>query len=152
MEASGADDDGAFRVPFPLELVIAQTPLSAQASNAQAKEEWKATVGRHAREEINETRELYYLDERRLMATIYYFPPSRMSGDVDNIVKPILDGMKNIAYPDDWHIEKVIVQKFEPGIPWLFPSPSLRLEAAIRMEKPSLYIRIEDNLSWRNAS
>ena len=75
-----------------------------------------------------------------------------MEGDVDNIVKPVLNGMVAVAYPDDKYIEKVVVQKFEPDIAWLFPSPSAILSAAIDMEKPCHYIRLEDNLVWRQAS
>ena len=134
-------------------LVIGQTPLSAQASGP-GKEGWKRTVGRCAREKINAMREQCFLDDRPLMATIYYFPPTRMTGDIDNIVKPILDGIEHIAYPCDQRIERVVVQKFEPGVslPWLFPSPSPVLEAAVKMNKPALYIRLEDDLAWRNAS
>jgi crossover junction endodeoxyribonuclease RusA len=86
------------------------------------------------------------------MATIYYFPAARMEGDIDNIVKPVLDGMIAVAYPDDKHIERVVVQKFEPGIAWLFPSPSAILSEAIDREKPCLYVRMEDDLGWRQAS
>jgi len=141
-----------FSVPFPLEFSISQTPVSAQASNAKAKEAWKTTIGHRARERINEAREQYFLDDRPLMATIYYFPPSRMPGDIDNIVKPILDGMVKVAYVDDHCIERVVVQRFEPGLPWIFASPSEALETAIQMEKPILYVRLEDDLSWRSAS
>ena len=86
------------------------------------------------------------------MATIFYFPPTTMQGDIDNIVKPILDGMIAVAYPDDKFIEKVVVQKFEPGVAWTFPSPSATLATAIDAEKPSLYIRLDDDLRWRQVS
>lgn len=109
-------------------------------------------VRQHAADTINRLREQFFLDERPLMVTIYYFPPAIMDGDVDNIVKPILDGMVAVAYPDDKYIERVVVQKFEPGIAWLFPSPSVTLSAAVDMEKPCLYIRLEDDLIWRQAS
>lgn len=84
------------------------------------------------------------------MATIYYFPASQMNGDVDNIVKPILDGMVGVAYRDDKHIEKVVVQKFEPGIAWIFSAPSPMLASAIEVSKPALYIRLDKHLDWRN--
>jgi len=142
----------AFSVPFPLEFAIAQTPVSAQASNTRAKEAWKTAIGHKAQARINQVREQYFLDERPLMATIFYFPPSRMAGDIDNIVKPILDGMVRIAYLDDHCIERVVVQKFEPGVAWLFASPTETLESAIQMEKPALYVRLEDDLTWRSAS
>lgn len=152
IEMSSVVDDQEFRVPFPLELVIGRTPLSAQASNPRARHEWKNTVGGSARERINSTRELYFLDDRPLMATIFYFPPTRMVGDMDNVVKPILDALTHIAYPDDRCIERILVQKFEPGVSWSFVSPSAALESAINMEKPALYIRLDDDLEWRIVS
>ena len=146
--ASEADDDRMYRLPFPLEVVIGQTPLSAQA-RSQAREDWKRLVGDLAKKKIEEQRELYYLDQRPLAVTVYYFSPSQNTPDVDNIVKPILDGMKSIAYFDDSCVERIVAQKFEPGISWLFHSPSPSLQAAIDMEKPAVYIRLEDNLMWR---
>jgi hypothetical protein len=49
--------------------------------------------------------------------------------------------MVAVAYPDDKYIERVVVQKFEPGVAWLVPSPSVTLSAAVDMEKPCLSIR-----------
>jgi crossover junction endodeoxyribonuclease RusA len=133
-----------------MELVIGRTPVSAQAANARSKEEWKKTIGEIASRSISEKREWWNTDERPLSATIYYFPPDEMQGDIDNIVKPILDGMTNIVYNDDRYIEKIVVQKFEAGRDWRFRSPSEVLERAVKMEKPALYIRVDDDLSWRD--
>ncbi|RZI38020.1 RusA family crossover junction endodeoxyribonuclease, partial [Herbaspirillum sp. HC18] len=66
-----------------------------------------------------------------------------------NIVKPILDSLKGVAYLDDQVIERVTVQKFEPDGGWEFLNPSDRLTAALDMEPPVVYIRIGDDLSWR---
>ena len=115
-----ADDEIDFRIPFPVEFAIGRTPLSAQATNKVAKEDWKEVVRKCASDKIAEVREQYFLDDRALMATIYYFPPTKMQGDVDNIVKPILDAMTHIVYLNDRHIERVVVQKFEPGLAWIF--------------------------------
>ncbi len=38
-----------------------------------------------------------------------------MQGDVDNIVKPILDALSKHIYNDDGQVERIWVQKFEPG-------------------------------------
>lgn len=96
-----------------------------------------------------ETCEQAFLDERQLAATIFYFPSDPMAGDVDNIVKPILDGLKGVAYLDDQVIERVLVQKFEPDSGWEFLDPSERPAAALAMEPPVVYIRIDDDRSWR---
>jgi crossover junction endodeoxyribonuclease RusA len=72
-----------------------------------------------------------------------------MEGDIDNIVKPILDGMATVIYPNDRLLERVVAQKFEPGIVFVFRSLTPILEQAIQAEPPVLYIRIDDDLSWR---
>jgi crossover junction endodeoxyribonuclease RusA len=103
-------------LPFPIEFMIRDTPRSHQSDNSKGKERWKLKVGEIARTRVKMLREFYFLDERPLAATIFYFPPTEMDGDVDNIVKLILDGMVAIIYPDDRLLERIIVQKFEPGV------------------------------------
>jgi len=72
-----------------------------------------------------------------------------MSGDVDNIVKLIVDGMTTIIYPDDRLLERIIVQKFEPGVESVFHSLTPMLEQAIETDPPVIYIRIDEDLGWR---
>jgi hypothetical protein len=72
-----------------------------------------------------------------------------MLGDVDNIVKPIVDGLIRIAYLDDNDVERVTVQKFEPQVEWSFASPGEQLAAALDYAPPVVYIRVDDDLSWR---
>jgi len=148
-----AESDSEFEMPFPFEFTIEQvTPVSAQTKNNAAKKRWIEMVSQYAKKAIDSVREQYFLDNRALCVTIYYFPDSKMQGDVDNIVKPILDGMISVAYPDDKLIERCVVQKFEPGGMHIFSSPSQTLEAAIGTEKPCLYIRLEDDPVSRSAS
>ncbi len=79
----------------------------------------------------------------------YYFSSDRMVGDIDNIVKPILDAMVRIAYADDREVERVTVQRFEPLDQWEFSDPSAQLVAALDNDPPVVYIRVDDDLSWR---
>ena len=72
-----------------------------------------------------------------------------MDGDIDNIVKPILDALKSIVYLDDKVIERVLVQKFEPEIPKSFTDPSDQLALVLETQPPVVYIRIDDDLGWR---
>ena len=74
---------------------------------------------------------------------------AEMEGDVDNIVKLIPDGLLFVIDPDDRLIERVVVQKLEPGIEAVFQSLTPTLEQAIGTEPPVIYIRIDDDLSWR---
>ena len=141
--------DADITLPFPIEFVIRDTPRSHQSKNNRAKELWKQKVGEIASTYVKTLRDFLFIDDRPLAATIFYFPPTEMQGDVDNIVKLIIDGMDKIVYPSDRLIERVIVQKFEPGIEVVFHSLTPTLEQALETDPPVIYIRIDDDLSWR---
>lgn len=66
-----------------------------------------------------------------------------MAGDVDNIVKPILDALAQHIYIDDGQVERVVVQKFEKLFE--FTSPSAILGEALARQRPLVYIRLSDN-------
>lgn len=120
-----------------------------QTKNGKNRENWKLIVRDAALKRRNDLSEFCLLDQRALGVKIYYFPPEPMVGDIDNIVKPILDGMAGVAYPSDQVIEQVIVQKFEPDTPWEFVSPSVLLSIALDTTPPTVYIRVDDDLRWR---
>lgn len=139
---------------FPLEFHLVGVPLSLQASTA-SKERWKTVVREAARRRAEDVVELIWLEEEPLAVAIYYFPTAPMDGDVDNIVKPILDALIGTAYLDDRAIERVLSQKFEPGIGWSFNAPTELLSAALDTisasdePAPVVYVRIDNDLSWR---
>jgi crossover junction endodeoxyribonuclease RusA len=141
---------------FPLEFHLAGTPISLQGRPA-SRERWKAEVKEAARQRIAETTEWSWLDPEplALALTIYYFPSTPMGGDIDNIVKPIMDALVGVAYLDDKWIERVTVQKFEPGLGWTFSAPSEQLSAALsaasrlETEIPVVYVHVGNDLSWR---
>lgn len=134
---------------YPFEIVLQATPVALQAKRATSREAWKERVRQAASERQRETYELGFLDDRALAVTIYYFPNAPMEGDVDNIVKLILDGMKGIAYLDDHAVERVTVQKFEPEAGWEFAAQSEQLALALDIGPPVVYIRVDHDLSWR---
>nr|WP_294507173.1 RusA family crossover junction endodeoxyribonuclease [uncultured Rhodopila sp.] len=136
-------------MPFPVEFLIQDTPLSHQSKNANAKERWKRKVGEAAKARVDALRDFFFLDGRALAATIFYFPSAPMDGDVDNIVKLIVDGMIAVIYPDDRLLERITVQKFEPETDTVLRSLTPTLEQATEMERPVVYIRIDDDLRWR---
>lgn len=77
-----------------------------------------------------------------MAVTLYYLPEARMQGDVDNIVKLVLDALCKHIYLDDAQVERVVVQKFEPGNVFSFRRPSAAMVAAISGPKPALYVRV----------
>ena len=72
-----------------------------------------------------------------------------MEGDIDNIIKPIMDALIGVAYLDDSVVEAVSAQKFEPDADWSFEQPSDMLSAALDTDAPVVYVRIDDDLAWR---
>jgi crossover junction endodeoxyribonuclease RusA len=45
---------------------------------------------------------------------------------------------------DDAQVERILVQKFEPGNVFGFSSPSAKLEEALDRQEPVLYVRLTD--------
>lgn len=133
---------------YPLEFFVAATPISLQASN-KSKQRWKTTVREAARERIRQMDVAWYLDRRQLAVTIYYFPVAPMAGDIDNIVKPIMDALDRVAYMSDNEVERIVVQKFEPSVDWEFANPGSQLVAVLNAAAPLVYVRVDDDLSWR---
>jgi crossover junction endodeoxyribonuclease RusA len=127
---------------FPLEFLVNGTPVSLQAKRAESREQWKVKVREACRPHLPDG---HFLTEDRLAVTIYYLPPGRMPGDIDNIVKPILDALCRHVYLDDQQIERVAVQKFEPGSLFQFTAPTDKVAEALISERPVVYVRISND-------
>lgn len=59
--------------------------------------------------------------------------------------KPILDSLCKHIYMDDAQVERVVVQKFEPGNVFSFQKPSETFVKALFGEKPLLYVRVSND-------
>ena len=70
-----------------------------------------------------------------------------MFGDIDNIIKFILDALSSHIYLDDKQIERIVVQKFEGDRIFAFTDPTETLVECVEGQKPSLYVRISDDPS-----
>lgn len=77
--------------------------------------------------------------------TLYYFPSAPMQGDVDNIVKLVLDALCGHMYVDDSQVDRIVVQRFQPGSLFSFASPSATLEEALERPDSVLYVRLSDD-------
>jgi hypothetical protein len=127
---------------LPIEFNVVGTPVSLQSENARSRQEWKAKVLAAARVVVDPSH--WSLTDVRLAATLYYFPQASMPGDVDNIVKLTLDALCPNIYMDDWLIDRVVVQRFEPEVSFNFTDPSPTLIAAMAADEPMLHIRINE--------
>lgn len=57
----------------------------------------------------------HFASEAPISVILYYFPSAPMLGDIDNIVKPILDAMCRHIYLDDRQVERLVIQKLSWG-------------------------------------
>jgi crossover junction endodeoxyribonuclease RusA len=127
---------------FPIEFLVEGTPVSLQTKRPAAKAEWQARVKNASRTVLPDG---HWATQGRVAATLFYFPDAEMQGDIDNIVKPILDALGQHIYVDDSQVERVVVQKFEPGSVFPFTAPSSTLEDALSRPKPLLYVRLSND-------
>jgi len=68
-----------------------------------------------------------------------------MQGDMDNIVKPILDALSRHVYIDDRQVERVLDQKFERPNAVAFNQPTATLASALEKSRPVLYVRVSND-------
>ncbi len=126
-------------IEFPIEFTVLGTPVSFQAARAASREQWKARVKAASTVVLPAP---HFVSGDRMAVRLYYLPEARMQGDVDNIVKLVLDALCRHIYLDDAQVERVVVQKFEPGNVFNFRNPSAGIVAAISGPKPALYVRV----------
>lgn len=129
-------------IEFPIEFLVHGTPVSSQAKNANSREDWKNRVKAASMAIVPRP---HFASEKRMAVTLYYLPQSPMPGDIDNIVKLVLDALCAHIYLDDAQVERVLVQKFEPGNVFSFSNPSTTVVDAITGPKPVLYVRVSND-------
>jgi crossover junction endodeoxyribonuclease RusA len=151
-EAPGVASKASFDVSdemepkFPVELMLEAVPISLQAS-AVSRQNWKDEI----RTEINNVLDpAGWATQSPVRVTIFYFPAGEMYGDIDNIVKPILDALMPRIFVDDNQVERVWVEKFEPDRAFHFEDPTAKLAIAIDTEAPIVYIRIDNEATSEN--
>lgn len=127
---------------FPIEFIVSGTPVSLQSDRPAAKEEWKQRVRQASYAALPEA---HFASGDRIALTIYNFPVEPMQGDVDNIVKLIVDALERHIYIDDRQVERIVVQKFEPGRVFGFTAPTETFARALEAEGPVVYIRISND-------
>lgn len=129
-------------IEFPLEFLVHGTPVSAQATRADSRESWKARIKTASTSVLPVP---HFASEDRIAVTLYYLPEKPMQGDVDNIVKLVLDALNKHIYLDDSQVERLVVQKFEPDNVFSFAQPTPVLARALTIDKPVLYVRISND-------
>lgn len=126
---------------FPIEFLGYGTAVSFQAKHSGPKSEWKERVKAASLKAISQP---HFASAAPISVTLYYLPDEPMDGDIDNIVKLILDALSKHIYIDDKQVERLVVQKFEPGVPFESVNPTETFAAAISATRPVLYVRLSD--------
>jgi Endodeoxyribonuclease RusA. len=127
-------------VEFPVEFLVEGTPLSLQAKSAAHKQAWKDQI-RQAYGPIVPLHK--WASQSPVAVTIYYFPDGPVSGDIDNILKLILDAMKSRIFVDDNQVRKLTVQRFGSDEMVKLENPSAKLAEALEIPPPVVYIRVD---------
>lgn len=128
-------------IVFPVEFIIGGTPVSLQGS-AHARQVWKELVKEASYDGLPEQHIVY---DGGVGVSILHFPAAEMMGDIDNIVKPILDALCKHIYFDDRQVVRVVAHKIELDQPVTYENPSNSLITALGSERPFTYVRISDN-------
>jgi crossover junction endodeoxyribonuclease RusA len=128
-------------IEFPIEFIVYGTPVSLQAKRPASREGWKERVWQACVASIPSP---HFASDQKMSVTLYYLPNEAMQGDIDNIVKPILDALNKRLYIDDKQVERILVQKFEPNNVFTFNSPTEKFNTALSGKKPVLYVKISN--------
>lgn len=127
---------------FLVEFTVPGVPVSLQTRNKAAKAAWMGLVKTSSTAAYPVGTPLF---QGAMRVAIYYFSAAAMPGDIDNIVKPILDALCQRVYVDDQAVATVIVRKIDPGQAVGTTNPSPTLLSALTGARPLVYIRISDD-------
>ena len=132
------------------EFVIIGPPFSVNVAKRQSKKhnDWKKNVGRTAKEQwLRDGYPVSDLPMRFPMEVVITTFYTDLRRDVDNVVKPILDGMKNVIYVDDGEIYKLTTQRFDLKVTVEIESPSPLLIKALGSARELVHVM----LTWERS-
>ena len=125
---------------LPFEFTVDGPPVSQQARRRERIRQWISEVraAAHQRwpsEELPTTRPI-------TLTIIYLF--DSVSADVDNIIKPIADALKNMVYVDDEQLTDVICRKRDLNGDIRIENPSRLLAERLTYGNEFLYVMVEE--------
>lgn len=124
----------------PFEIIIVGPPVSQQT---RRRENYRAWI-----EEIRSVAERFWpvsvepVKHALSVTIVYFFDLTPM--DVDNIPKPILDGMKGVVYDDDTQINGVICRRRSLDVSLRVSDVSAVLAEGFTLGEEFLYVVVED--------
>lgn len=148
---TGKAGGGGTRLTHPhgCEFVVDGEPISRQnPDRAGSKRRWQERVNAAARAVLGGDAVPY---GGELSVLVVYFYAGRTDRDLDNIAKPILDGMNHVIYHDDGQISHLVLRKTEQAM--MSGVPDLPAEVVTRLGRRGresfVYVRIEDGPDHR---
>ena len=81
-----------------------------------------------------------------LAVEILLFLDEDVGGDLDNMIKPILDAMNRVVYDDDHQIVDVRISKYFPGRLFKVDNPTPALTEALSGEMPVVYVKLTEDV------
>lgn len=124
---------------MPFEIVVKGPPVSQQTRNRRLLRRWIERV----RLAAQERRRGESPDDGWVSVTIaYYFLQDDL--DVDNIPKPILDALNEVAYNDDRQVRELCCSKRDIGQMRLPPRSPTELLANIGTQEPLVFIEVDE--------
>lgn len=128
-------------IAFPIEFVVDGVPASLQAG-ARSRQAWMARVRQAS---LSALPEGHFASAVPLAVTLFVFSELAGGPDLDNLIKPVLDALNRHIYLDDGQVERILVQRFKPGLRYRFDRSPLLTIASVG-PRPTLYIRVSDDV------
>jgi hypothetical protein len=127
-----------------LEFVVLGPPISNQQSTAAGKANlatWQGVIA-GAVGPLWGTKPILTGELKAVI--INFFAGNKPSLDVDNMSKPILDGMQKVVYNNDRQIRQAEITHLKIGAAFSIAGVSKTLVDAIQAGSQFVYVRIED--------
>ena len=127
---------------FRFEFVVEGPPVSQQSRRRERVRQWIDEV-RAAAAQSWSLGEVPFSDSVQVSITWFYETIS-ISMDVDNIPKPIIDGLQGLVFINDNQVTDMICRKRNQNEELQIRNPSPVLAEGLSRKKDVLYIVVED--------
>ena len=128
------------RVELPFEFIVLGIPVSHQTRNREKLRSWRTTVSRNAQESLGEA--VISTDAPVSLTIVYYHAAG--SPDVDNIVKPIQDGLIGVVFRDDSQVSDVRCSRRNLNGSFYVRGISAALAEGFVAGEDFVYVRVDD--------
>ena len=124
--------------PLLIDFAVIGKPVSLRSR--KTKQLWQSLVAEAAQERLGKT---FRLDGKLDMQIDWFSRKYQNTADVDNILKPIVDALKNIIYVDDNQVSSISARHHDTNSVITFISePVYIIEPLLAGEREYVYIRI----------